>query len=389
MEEMNELFYREPYTKEFEAEVISCEKGKKYWETVLSDTAFYPEGGGQPADRGMIEDVPVIDVHRKGDVILHYTEQPLETGKKARCVIEWERRFDHMQNHSGEHIVSGLIHHTYGYENVGFHMGELIQIDIDGPLTYEQIRDIEHKANQIIWKNIPVQELYPDAQELKDIEYRSKKELQGKVRIIQISGADTCACCGTHVRTTGEIGLIRLLHVIKHKSGVRIDMVSGKRALLYDEAVFDQNHEISVALSAPETATSEAVKGILAQNVQKDRRFNDLAMKYFEAVLKTAPQDEKVSVIFCDGLDRTAMRKGVNTLLQEKNACAAAVLSFEGSGYAYVILSHQADLRKCAKILNERLNGRGGGTAEMIQGTFNADAEEIETALKEVLSSLF
>ncbi|MCR5795256.1 MAG: hypothetical protein K6G61_07965 [Solobacterium sp.] len=389
MEEMNELFYREPYTREFEAEVIRCDKGRKYWEVVLDDTAFYPEGGGQPADHGMIGDVPVIDVHRKGDEILHYTEGPVEAGTKVRCVIDWDRRFDHMQNHSGEHIVSGLIHRTYGYENVGFHMGDLVQIDFDGPLTWEQVRDIERRANAVIWENIPVQELFPDEEELQDIDYRSKKELQGKVRIIQISGADTCACCGTHVHRTGEIGLIRLLHVIRHKSGVRIDMVSGKRALQYDEAVFDQNHEISVALSAPETATADAVKGILNQNVQKGRRFNDLAMKYFEAVLKTAPENEKVSVIFCDGLDRTAMRKGVNTLLQEKNASAAAVLSLEDSGYAYVILSHQADLRKCTKALNERLQGRGGGNAEMIQGTFQASAEEIETAVKEVLTGLF
>ena len=179
MEELNELFYREPYTKEFDAQVIRCIKVDAHYETVLSDTAFYPEGGGQPADTGTIDGIAVYDVRRKEDGIVHCTEKEIACGQTVHGVIDWQKRFDHMQSHTGEHLVSGLVHRRYGFDNVGFHMGETIQIDFDGMLTFEQLREIENEANAIIWKNEPIVITYPSKEELTQLDYRSKKELTG------------------------------------------------------------------------------------------------------------------------------------------------------------------------------------------------------------------
>ena len=219
--EMNELFYQDAYLKEFDAKVIRCTACKNGFDVVLEDTAFYPEGGGQPFDTGTLDGIEVFNVQRdQHDVIHHYVKEALDEGKVVHGVIDWNRRFDFMQNHSGEHIISGLIHKHFGYENVGFHMGEVIQIDISGPLNWEQLMMIEREANDIIYQNIPVQITYPNNDELENIPYRSKKELQGKVRIVTIENADICACCGTHVRNTGEIGLIKILSFMKHKDGI-------------------------------------------------------------------------------------------------------------------------------------------------------------------------
>ena len=194
---MKKLYYESPYKKEFEATVLSCVKGKKGYEAVLDETAFYPEGGGQPADTGVIDGVRVYDVHERDGVVVHYTEGELPEGKKVKGVIDWERRFCLMQEHSGEHLVSGLIHSVFGYDNVGFHMGaEEVTIDLNGTLEWKDLMEIEEKANEIIWENREIYAGFPPKEELCAMEYRSKKELTGDVRIVRIPGGDVCACCG-------------------------------------------------------------------------------------------------------------------------------------------------------------------------------------------------
>ena len=227
------------YCTSFITKVIHCEKRKDDYCIILEKTYFYPEGGGQAADQGYIGEVFVYDVHEIGGEIIHYTKEALEVGKQYECKIDWKRRFDHMQNHSGEHIVSGLIHKRYGYNNVGFHMGKVIQIDFDGPLSIEDCRIIEKEANQCIMKNVDIVASFPD---ITKIDYRSKKEIEGDVRIVTIEGIDACACCGTHVRKTGEIGCIKILSVEKHKQGVRLEMIAGMRAYSYLAKIYEENH---------------------------------------------------------------------------------------------------------------------------------------------------
>ncbi|MFR9163952.1 MAG: alanyl-tRNA editing protein [Lachnospiraceae bacterium] len=225
---MNKLYYDSAYIKEFEAQVLSCQEGKKGWEITLSATAFYPEGGGQPADTGLLGNVRVTDVHEKDGQVVHYTDGPLPVGEMVRGVIDWDRRFQHMQEHSGEHLVSGLIHQRFGYDNVGFHMGtDEVTIDFNGVLEWGDLMAIEEKANGMIWENLEISAVYPEKDELDAMEYRSKKELTGAVRIVSIPGGDVCACCGTHVERTGEIGLVKFLSMIHYK-GVSVFLFSAE-----------------------------------------------------------------------------------------------------------------------------------------------------------------
>ena len=229
---MKKLYYDSAYIKEFEGTVLSCRKGKKAYEAVLDQTAFYPEGGGQPTDTGILGGIRVLEVHEKNGEVIHYLEQPLTVGQTVKGVIDWENRFIHMQEHSGEHLVSGLIHAKYGYDNVGFHMGaEEVTIDFNGLIEWDDLMEIEHKANSMIWENLEIYADFPAKEELEHLDYRSKKELNGDVRIVKIPGGDICACCGTHVKRTGEIGLVKFLSMIHYKGGVRISLLCGKRAV--------------------------------------------------------------------------------------------------------------------------------------------------------------
>ncbi len=386
MEEMSELFYKNTYAREFEAQVISCIKGKKGYEVILSDTAFYPEGGGQPADHGTLNEARVLDTKRRNGEVVHITDAPLEEGSTVKGVIDWERRFDHMQNHSGEHIVSGLVHNHFGYENVGFHMGDVITIDFDGPLTWEQAMMIEEEANELIWHNTPIQVLYPDEEQLKTMEYRSKKELTGKVRIILVENGDTCACCGTHVAYTGEIGLVRLLSLQKHKSGVRIEMVSGKRALLHDRMVSEQNNEISRLLSAQPDKTAEAVRRLAEESGRKDGKISALTQKYI--TMKLAQMDDLYDpcILFEEGLERRDMIRFADAVVREKGVRTCALYSEEAENqFNYVIISESIDLRTPCKTINAELSGRGGGKSDMVQGSVHADRDDILYVTKECL----
>ena len=384
MADFKELYDLDPYRKEFDSTVVSCVYRNGCYEVLLKETAFYPEGGGQPADHGTLSGVHVTDVHEKPEGIVHYCDAPLEEGQSVHGAIDWQRRFDHMQNHSGEHIVSGLIHNLYGYENVGFHMGEVIQIDFDGPLNEEQLRIVETKANQIVMANEQIIAHFPDEEQRKTMTYRSKKELSGVVRIIEVPNADVCACCGTHVKRTGEIGIIKLLSFQKHKKGVRIEMVSGMRALKYIQQAMAENHAISVALSAKELETSSAVNALLAASGQKDARIREVSEMLLKYRLAEYESGQDLIIDFEDELERNVLRRHGNDLAEK--AKTAAVISGNEEKWNYFIISHSVDLKAKAKEINQALNGRGGGSAEMIQGSFAGAKEAVEEALRKILS---
>ena len=378
MEEMCELFYRDPYIRTFSATVVSCTEQKDVWLAVLDDTAFYPEGGGQEADHGTINGIEVFDVHRKDGKIVHYMKGPVEAGMDVECRIDWGRRFDHMQNHTGEHIVSGLIHREFGYDNVGFHMGkEIIQIDFNGPLTWEDLMGIEQKANQIVMNDVPVHIWCPDQEELDQIDFRSKKELNGTVRLVEVAEADLCACCGTHVASTGEIGLIKILSVAKYKNGVRVEMVSGNRALNLMRKVYNNNRAISASLSAEMLKTAEAVEKTKQESQKKDQLIGSLQSQLLEYRLASFETDQDFLLDEEENMDRVAMIHMAGRMLDEKRAEVAAVLSKQMDGYAYFICSKTVNLATLSKQLNTQLNGRGGGRPDNIQGFFQSDIQTI------------
>ena len=376
---MKKLYYDSAYIRTFEAKVLSCAEGKKGYEVVLDQTAFFPEGGGQPYDTGVLGGVPVTAVHEKNGEIIHYTDAPLTVGETVTGEIDWERRFRNMQGHSGEHLVSGLIHAKYGYDNVGFHMGsEEITIDLNGLLEWEELLEIEKRANRIIWENREVYAGFPSAEELEKIDYRSKKELSGEIRIVRIPGGDTCACCGTHVKTTGEIGLVKFLSMIHYKGGVRISLLCGEKAVMDYEKKRDELQKISVLLSAKAGKTADAVDKMKNELMMTQAKLSEMSRKFMKIEADQLKEGNDKICYLGDDLDMTELRHFVNFALEEKRGKIVLALSESvNGGFSYVLGSQSEDMRALSKELNGELSGRGGGSSQMAQGTFFAKKEEL------------
>ena len=381
---MKRLYFEDAYLREFDAEVVSCIPCGKGFEVTLTRSAFFPEGGGQPADTGVLGGVRVLDVQEKGERVIHLLEQPLEEGTEVHGIIDWDPRFERMQEHSGEHIVSGLIHRKYGYDNVGFHMGEEIRLDLNGPLTWEELMEIEKEANEIVFRNVPLHVWCPDEEELHRTDYRSKKELTGEVRLVEIPGADICACCGTHVRTTGEIGPIKFLSMIHYKGGVRIMMHAGRRAMEDYRRKTDSTRTICDLLSAKPYESAEAVKRFMEQSAEKDLRISSLLRELLELRAEAQPGGQKLLLSFETGMKPVEIRKYCDLLVKKGKGEVCGV--FSGSDkegvYSYCIGSTIENLQRSIKILNETLNGRGGGSPQMVQGTFTAGEKEIRSGME-------
>ena len=383
---MKKLFYDSAYIRTFEAKVLSCEKGKKGFEVILDRTAFYPEGGGQPSDTGTLGTVRVLDVHERGEEVIHYTDQELQEGQTVTGAIDWDNRFSNMQQHSGEHIVSGLIHGRYGYDNVGFHMGhEEMTIDLNGILTWEELMEIEKEANEIVFANRQIKATYPSEEELQKLDYRSKKELSGRVRIVEVPGADCCACCGTHVEYTGEIGAVKFLSMIHYKGGVRISMLCGAKAMEDYRRKTDQTAAISNLLSAKPDRLKEAVERLKNEAAEKDARIGALTRELLNLKVKQYEAGQKLLLVFETGMTALQIRQFCDRLLEGGKAETAAVFSEDAKGgFNYCAGSRSFDMRQAGKTLNGKLNGRGGGSAQMIQGTFKASEEEIRNVFEEI-----
>ena len=345
---------------------------------ILDKTAFYPEGGGQPGDRGTLGGVNVTDTQERGEDIIHLTDASLEVGTQVTGTLDWNWRFSLMQNHSGEHIVSGIIHRRTGANNVGFHMGnDAIIIDFDVELTPELLQEVEQEANEIVWKNLPVQITYPTPEELETLDYRSKKALTGQVRIVTFPQTDTCACCGTHVVRTGEIGVIKILSVQKFKEGSRVEMLAGSRALTYLRDVFEQNHRISVALSAKPMKTADAVERLKADKEQTDYRLNGLEQTLFQQKAETLAGAGDV-LLFEKPMAPDSVRKLSVAVMESCGGRCGVFSGDDESGYKYAIGQAEGDLRAWVKTLNQALQGRGGGKGNFVQGSVQAKRTEIQ-----------
>ncbi|MDY5664865.1 MAG: alanyl-tRNA editing protein [Blautia sp.] len=377
MTETRRLYYEDVYKKEFTAKVLECREEKKGFQILLDESAFYPEGGGQPSDTGFLNDVKVTEVHEKEGELLHYTEEAIQPGTEVRGKIDWARRFDLMQQHSGEHMVSGLVHEKYGYDNVGFHMGsDVITIDFSGILSEEQMAEIEEQVNLKIWEDAPVEIFYPSREELDTLDYRSKKELTGQVRIVRFPGADTCACCGTHVTHTGEIGMVKLLSVVRFREGVRMEMISGKRVLDYLNMVNEQNHQISVKLSAKMDKTAQAVDRLWEENFALKGRIHSMEEEMFSSEAKKWEGHGSV-LLFKEGLEADSVRKLTDAVMQTCEGCCAVFSKNPDGSYKYAMGEINGDLRQFTKEMNAALNGRGGGKPFFVQGSVQAGEEEI------------
>ena len=375
------LFYQDSHRSTFTAIVQEVRPSGNGYEIILDRTAFFPEGGGQSSDTGSLGGVSVSDVQEIDGKIIHYTDGPFVEGTEVEGCIDWTERFSKMQQHTGEHIVSGLIHKIYGYHNVGFHLGtDSVTLDFNGVVPKEKLHEIEQLANEAVAKNLPVQVLYPTDEELSKISYRSKIEIEGQVRIVVIDGYDVCACCAPHVKQTGEIGLIKLVGMQNYKGGVRISMLCGFRALEDYYQKEKNNREIAVMLSAKEYETAVEVERLQEELAMKKAKIAELEQKFLEQKVETLDVSGEIVCLF-EETDPVMTRELVNLLLKKGAKMAAVFSGNEREGYRYVLGSRSLDVRKNGKLLNEAFHGRGGGKPEMVQGTVQGKREEIEAFL--------
>ena len=375
--EVKKLYYADSFLKEFTAAVISCEEAKGGWEVMLDATAFYPTGGGQECDIGVLGGVKVLDVKEQGEQIIHLCDGPLEVGSVVNGAIDWQRRFDHMQQHSGEHLVMGQSYEKFGYHNVGFHMGtNLVTIDLNGPVTWAELMEIEQRVNQIIWENRPVKTWYPSPEELPNVNYRTKKALPWPVRIVEFDGADVCACCGTHVQYTGQIGLVKFVSCIKFKEGVRIEMASGERALKLFQNIFEQNRQVSQTFSAKILETGAAAQKFNEMLNQEKFRATGLQRKVFAAIADSCAGKE-LALLFEENLTPGQVRELADAEA-EKAGIAVVCSGADDTGYSICMISRTADTRALGKEVNAKLNGRGGGKPGAFQGSVQATRAAIE-----------
>lgn len=387
METMQELFYRDPYAREFSATVTACREGKKGFEVVLSDTAFYPEGGGQPSDEGTLGDAKVTFVKRIGSEVVHYTDKPLEVGSTVTGKLDWDRRFDNMQNHTCEHIFSGLVHQKYKFENVGFHMDpDDITVDFSGEIPMEAIPELEKLVNQAITQNIDLKIEFPSEEVLQAMEYRSKKELHGVVRIVTVPGCDRCACCGTHVRRSGEIGMFKILDASKHRGGTRVRFVAGERARRdYDWRV-KEIAKVSALFSAKPNEIAKAAENFIEEGKAKDQKTAQRTDRYLQFVAAGLKPENGVVTVFEEDLTPFELKRFAGMLKEKFPNDVVGVFSSIDGGFNYVIASSDPELPKISKSLNGQLNGRGGGRDGMVQGTYRADKSAVEEAFRETFS---
>ena len=377
--ETRKLYYEDAHLTSFTAAVLSCVQTDKGYEVVLDATAFYPEGGGQAGDTGFLGGVQVLDTQESRETVVHLCTKPLEIGAIVGAEIDWEPRFLRMQQHSGEHIVSGIINRRYGYHNVGFHMGSgIITIDFDGVIPPEDLPAIEAEANRAVWQNLPVKCWYPSEEELPSVFYRTKRALPWPVRIVEVPGFDSCACCGTHVKATGEIGLIKLFNAMGFRGGTRMEMACGKAALEILNHAYEQNRLVSQAFSAKITETGVAAQRMNEMLAQQKYRIVGLEKRIFDSI--ASGYAEKGDVVhFQENLENTAVRDLADAIAEVCRGTAAVFSGDDESGYAFCLVTREGDLRQLGKEMTKALNGRGGGKPVFQQGRVQATKEEIES----------
>ena len=370
------LYYRDSYISEFSAKVLSVTEVSDGYDIVLDKTAFFPEEGGQSADSGYIGDLKVKYVYEKDGVIYHKTDSAPE-GETVFCKIDFTERFDKMQQHTAEHILSGIIHSLFGYENVGFHLGDdEVTFDIDHPLTRAELDRIEDLANEAVFRNLKVEAFFPTKEELKNETYRSKLDLTENVRLVKIGDVDSCACCAPHVNYTGEIGLIKCLDFMHHRGGVRITMCAGGRALKDYREKYRNIREISAILSEPQHTTAEALNRYVSDKEKQKLELKTVRRVYAESLADHVSSDGNF-VIILDHVGMDELRDFANKAVDHVKGILVALIGSD-MDYKYVMASGSIDLRVKAKEINEKLSGRGGGHPQMIQGSLFTDIETIK-----------
>lgn len=382
------LYDLDSYVTEFECKVINLYNADEKLHVVLDRTAFFPEGGGQTSDRGYLNDVYVEDVQDECGKIVHIVENSKENSEKLQPgtvltgKIDFQKRFSDMQQHSGEHIFSGIVHSLYGYDNVGFHLGsETVTLDFNGTLSKDDVCKVEKLVNKAVWDNKEIRVFFPTEEEKQTVSYRSKKEVDGPLRLVEIPGVDICACCAPHVRRTGEIGIIEVVKFEKYKGGTRLFILCGERALSDIRTKLDQNHEVGKLLSAKETETAKSVQKLKTDNADLSYKLGSAKLEKLKMLAESKEESER-NVVFCDLKENDMIREYAN-LLSEKSRDFAAVFGGENGEYKFVMISKSGfDPEPLCKKMREAFGARGGGRNGIVQGSVSATEDEIRKLLE-------
>ncbi|MGN1419295.1 MAG: DHHA1 domain-containing protein [Acutalibacteraceae bacterium] len=381
------LYDLDSYVTDFECQVLETYQNDDKLIVVTDKTAFFPEGGGQSSDVGVLGGLEVCDVQIENGKILHIVDNFEENADKIAvgdCItgkVDMQKRFSDMQQHSGEHIFSGIVHSLFGYDNVGFHLGkEAVTLDFNGLFTKEEICKVEKLVNRAVWDNKEIRVFYPTPEELETIEYRSKKEINEALRLVEIPGVDMCACCAPHVKMTGEIGMVEVLSFEKFRGGTRVSILCGERALDDIRKKLDENHKVSNLLSAKETETFDMVSKIKNDNAQLSFELSKAKLDLLKVKAESIKEEKRI-VVFSSLSDTNMLREYAN-ILSKKAQDFAAVFGGEKDHYKYVIITAgDFDINALCKELNSRFSGRGGGRDGIVQGSLCGKKEEIENTL--------
>jgi len=405
------LYDRDAYAREFTARVESCKPDGDGFLITLDRTLFFPESGGQTADRGVIlvpadgklsksidrseihafdaqadySSVSVTDVQIEGETIYHKVPAGIAVGTEIRGRIDWDHRFDNMQQHSAEHIFSGTVHRLYGYDNVGFHLSDnTVTMDFSGVLEEDQIRSVESIVNRAIYENVEITVSYPSKDECDRTDFRCKKEIEGQIRLVTIPGYDVCACCAPHVHRTGEIGILKVQSFQRYKGGVRIHIICGGRALRLFRAEHDLMTKLSMDFSLPFEEIGGRIDELKEEIYNLKGRLREADLKLSEIKRSSIPADQKNVILIEEDMDAATMRKSVNELTELHPGYCSIFAGNDEAGYRFIIGIKNGDAREALKALQKICSAKGGGSPQMVQGSAT---DLTETNLKDLWKS--
>lgn len=389
------LYDSNAYATEFDATVLICEEvSQNEYHLILDQTLFFPEQGGQSPDKGTINEIQVSDVQINDGIINHTLTVTDETsanaipkaGDKVHGIIDWTHRFYNMQQHSGEHIFSGIVHSRFGYDNVGFHLSDqTVTMDFNGVMSEQDIYDIEYEVNKAITENIEVQVTFPSKEELEKLEYRSKIEIEGQVRIVTVPGYDVCACCAPHVRRTGEIGMLKVMGIQNYKGGIRVTILCGFRALMAFREKSAVISELTGFLTTGQDKLVDTVKKLKTTNQSMSSQLAQANQTLLLQKLESIPAEQEDVIMFESGINTKTLRNVINSMMEKHSGYCAIFVGDNENGYSYVVGSKNKDCKEIAGKLRDEFAAKGGGNSQMIQGSIAAPADSISTVFKAVI----
>lgn len=389
------LYDSNAYATEFDATVLSCEKvSENEYHLILDQTLFFPEQGGQSPDKGTINGIQISDVQINDGVIVHtltvnnerahedavIKDSLPKPGDKVHGIIDWTHRFYNMQQHSGEHIFSGIVHSRFGYDNVGFHLSDqTVTMDFNGIMTEQDIYDIEYEVNKAITENIEVQVTFPTREELEKLEYRSKIEIEGQVRIVTVPGYDVCACCAPHVRRTGEIGILKVMGIQNYKGGIRVTILCGFRALMAFREKAAVISELTGFLTTGQDKLVDTVKKLKTSSQNMSSQLAQANQTLLLQKLESIPAELEDVIMFETGINTKTLRNVINSMMEKHSGYCGIFVGDDENGYNYVVGSKNKDCKEIAGKLKDEFSAKGGGNSQMIQGSLVASANDIST----------